>query len=60
MECAMQVINHAPILLSSGNDQRKETVKFKIIAFVLLAFGCGQHGLAHFKTSANSPIQIKL
>lgn len=29
-----------------------------IIALVLIVFGCGQHGLAHFKTTPGSPIQI--
>jgi len=33
-------------------------LKLIITVFVLLAFACGQHAWAHFKTTADSPIQI--
>lgn len=33
-------------------------LNLKIIAFVLLVVDCGQHALAHFKTTPDSPIHI--
>ncbi|MCX6236095.1 MAG: DUF6298 domain-containing protein [Bacteroidia bacterium] len=33
-------------------------MKFKIIAFVLILFGYGQHAFSHFKTTPDSPIHI--